>query len=98
MLNVRDKINDWSKITYGEYVSSHYKKKQINAIIPIFDKLQITNKYMNGFSCEKLPKDEEGRMGLKKTYSEFFHSETKKQDFSPASYLASILFECEKQT
>lgn len=97
MLNVRDKIQIWSRMTYGEYVKRHYQGKIKYDTISVFDKLQITDKIMDGFSCEKLPKDEEGRIGLKTTYSEIFHNEIKNADFSPASYLVSILSECQKQ-
>lgn len=97
MINVREKIENWNQLTYGEYVRQHYNQKTIDDVMPVFDKLKISDKRMNGFSCEKLPKDEEGRMGLKTTYSEFFHKEIAKNVFSPASYLVSILNECQEQ-
>lgn len=97
MINVREIIENWNQLTYGEYVNQHFNKNLCDVVLPVFDKLQITDKCMNGFSCEKLPKDEEGRMGLKTTYSTFFHTEIMKNEFSPASYLVSIIDECQKQ-
>ena len=97
MINVREKMDTWNQETYEEFVRNHYDKKIAEAAISVFDELQITDKKMNGSSCEKLPKAEEGTIGLKTTFSEFFHRETENSLFSPASYLVSILVEAQNR-
>ncbi len=96
MQNIRANCSVWAKKTYQEgldslHIEDAYLKK---LVLDIFDSLQISNIPMDGYSCEKLPKTEESRIGIRKTYSEFFHEELEKGTFTPASYLASIIKEC----
>lgn len=96
MQNTRSLCKNWADKTYQEGLDdlnisdiSLYDQAQ-----NIFSKLNILNIPMDGYSCEKLPKTEEGRTGVKKTYSEIFHEELEKENFTPASYLIRLIREC----
>lgn len=97
MIEIRERINEWCQSTYGAFVKKHYDETTAKEIIEVFEALKITDKIMDGFSCEDLPKNEEGRTGLKISYSEFFHRGFESSVFSPASYLVSIVTEAKQQ-
>ena len=100
MSNIRELCRVWSEKTYKDGIE--YLDKQDPELFSlaerIFSKLEILNIPMDGYSCEHLPKTEEARTGIKKTYSEIFHEEIDKEDFSPATYLVNLLCECKKTT
>jgi len=100
MSNIRELCRVWSEKTYKDGIE--YLEKQDPELFSlaerIFSKLEILNIPMDGYSCEHLPKTEESRTGIKKTYSEIFHEEVDKDDFSPATYLVNLLCECKKTT
>lgn len=100
MQNVRNLCSQWATKTYEEGLADlHLKDKKLEKqATDIFRKLGILSLPMDGYSCEKLPKTEEARTGIKKTYSEVFHDEYNKDFFSPASYLVQLIFEYNKST
>lgn len=100
MSNIRELCKVWSEKTYKDGIEYLYNKdpELYSLAIKIFSKLEILEIPMDGYSCEHLPKTEESRTGIKKTYSEIFHEEIGKDDFSPASYLVKLLYECKKTT
>lgn len=87
---------EWATKTYREEALAilNNSKELLEYIIPLFESLNIADIPMNGNSSEGLPKTDEQRVGLRRTYSDIFHSESKKSNFSPASYLIEIAKEC----
>lgn len=100
MKDIRELCQKWAAQTYREGLDSlNIKDKKLhNQAISIFTDLKIIDIPMDGYSCEKLPKTEEQRTGIKKTYSEIFHDEFVKDTFTPASYMLQLLIECNKST
>ena len=100
MSNIRELCKIWSEKTYKDGIEYLYEQdpELFSLAERIFSKLQILNIPMDGYSCEHLPKTEESRTGIKKTYSEIFHEEIEKINFSPATYLVKLLCECKKTT
>lgn len=98
MKNIKKLCEEWSNQTYRDGLNALNirNKKLYNQTISIFTELKIIDVPMDGYSCEKLPKTEEQRITIKKTYSEIFHDEFEKETFTPASYLLQILIECNK--
>lgn len=96
MRNVRNLCNQWATKTYEEGLADLHltDKKLEKQSRDLFERLGILCLPMDGYSCEKLPKTEESRTGIKKTYSEIFHDEYSKDFFSPASYLVQLIIEC----
>ena len=96
MINIREKCEIWASKTYREELQqiSFSNKKTKDTTYKVFEKLQILDIPMDGYSCEKLPKTEENRTGIKRTYSEVFHEEIGKEYFSPATYLTRLVEEC----
>lgn len=100
MSNIRELCKVWSEKTYRdgiEYLKDE-NEELFSSAVNIFEKLQIIDIPMDGYSCEHLPKTEESRTGIKKTYSEIFHEEIVKDTFSPATYLVRLLCECKGTT
>lgn len=100
MIDLRNISSVWSIKTYGEGLSllNICDTDLLNQAIYIFKELNIYDIKMDGYSCEKLPKTEEARTGVKITYSEVFHDEINKPNFSPASYLLHLIQECNKSS
>ena len=100
MSNIRELCKIWSEKTYKDGIEYLYNEdaELYSLATKIFTKLKILDIPMDGYSCEHLPKTEESRTGIKKTYSEIFHEEINKIDFSPATYLVKLLYECKKTT
>ncbi len=95
MDDVRALSEKWAQMTYSEGLTELNLSPAIqNKVSELFAKIKILHVPMNGYSCERLPKTEENRGGIKKTYSEIFHTEAEKTLFSPASYLVQIVNEC----
>ena len=100
MSNIRELCKIWSEKTYREgieYLEAE-NAELFSLALNVFEKLQIIDIPMDGYSCEHLPKTEESRTGIKKTYSEIFHEEIAKDTFSPATYLVRLLCECKETT
>jgi len=93
---IRNSCLEWATKTYREEVlaTSEISKDLVEYVIHLFEALNIADVPMNGNSCEGLPKTDEQRVGLRRTYSDIFHSESEKTNFSPASYLIEIAKEC----
>lgn len=93
-MEIRKLCESWSQKTYRDGLSELNLSEDLMAqAMSLFEKLNILDIPMNGYSCEKLPKTEEARTGIQKTYSEIFHNEVEKDYFSPASYLIQIIVE-----
>ncbi len=100
MSNIRELCKIWSEKTYREgieYLEAE-NAELFSLALNVFEKLQIIDIPMDGYYCEHLPKTEESRTGIKKTYSEIFHEEIAKDTFSPATYLVRLLCECKETT
>ena len=95
MKNVRELCDLWYTKTYKEGLLdlSLEDRRLEEQALKIFNKLGIIDLPMDGYSCEKLPKTEESKIKIKKTYSEIFHDELENDSFSPASYLVQIIKE-----
>lgn len=93
---IRKRCIDWATKTYrDELLSTKNLSEEIrNYSIHLFESLNIADIAMNGNSCEGLPKTDEQRVLLRRTYSDIFHSESEKDNFSPTSYLIEIVKEC----
>ncbi len=100
MSNIRELCKVWSKKTYREGIEYFKDENEENfpLVVSVFKQLQILDIPMDGYSCERLPKTEESRTGIKKTYSEIFHEEISKDTFSPATYLVRLFCECKETT
>lgn len=97
MYNLRNISDSWANKTYLQGLSElNLSKKEMSLCTSFFDQLHILDIPMDGFSCEKLPKTEEQRLGISITYSEIFHSEVEKGNFTPATYLVRLINECQK--
>lgn len=93
-MEIRKLCETWSKKSYGEELAEMALGEELmSQAVSLFQKLNILDLPMDGYSCEKLPKTEESRSGIRKTYSEIFHAEVAKEYFSPASYLVQIILE-----
>jgi len=55
-----------------------------------FNKLELTDKPVNGYSVEKLPKTEEGALGVRIKYTDVFHFLLTKNVFDPTNYLIEL--------
>lgn len=96
MHNLRKLSELWSTKTYrqGLEEANLDNKKLKEYTQKVFDSLHLLDIPMDGYSCEKLPKTEETRVAIKRTYSDVFHEEYSKDYFSPASYLINLINEC----
>jgi hypothetical protein len=95
MKNVRVLCAEWSLRSFRDELSclNIQNKILLNSALKCFSDLGILDKKMDGYSCEKLPKTEEGHTGIKISYSELFHQSSKLETFSPALYLLAIINE-----
>ena len=91
MLNIEENIELWSRIRFGEVpMDDSIDLKNINLIKKSLFELGLEDKFMDGFSTEKLlvQSNAEGSGGEKMT--EIFHECVKNNNLSPAMYLASF--------
>jgi|BioPla2DNA2_1021312.scaffolds.fasta_scaffold15390_5 hypothetical protein len=95
MFNIREKCTYWSAKTFKEELDSLNISNKLlyDTTLNCFNSLEISNKKINGYSCEKLPKTQEGHTGVKVTYSELFHRAVAEDNFSPVSYLVKLVEE-----
>lgn len=93
-MEIRTLCESWSKKTYQDGLKEmNICDDLLTQATALFQQLNILTIPMDGYSCEKLPKTEEARSGIQKTYSEIFHNEVERGYFSPASYLVQIIIE-----
>ncbi len=95
MTYIRKACSSWAKRTYREGLQELEitDKRLLGQVTRTFTSLQIMDAFMDGYSCERLPKTEESRALIAKTYTEIFHNELQKRCLSPASYLVQIVNE-----
>lgn len=93
MTDFRSSCIDWSKNTFKEELLelNILDKKLLNVTMKCFSELDIINKKVNGYACEKLTKTEEGYTGVKITYSEIFHKTIEEGNFTPVRYLLKLI-------
>lgn len=93
---IRELCNQWAKKTYKQEVllNKTLENDVREYVLNLFEALNIADVPMNGNSCEGLPKTDEQRIQLQRTYSDIFHTESLKENFSPASYLIEVTKEC----
>ena len=93
---IRGLCNQWAENTYKQEVISNktLTNDTREYVLHLFEALNIADIPMNGNSCEGLPKTDEQRIQLQRTYSDIFHTESLKENFSPASYLIEVAKEC----
>ena len=87
----KDCIN-WAKLTYKESViNEKISDKALNVrVIKCFKELGIYEKPVNGYSCESLPKTEEGPLGVRINYTDVFHNLLSRNKFTPTRYLINL--------
>lgn len=93
MINIRDKCTEWSTKTFSTALNelNITDKALLNQTKLCFQALNILDKNINGYASEGLPKTEEGNLGLKFTYSEVFHNLIDDNNFTPVTYLVTII-------
>ena len=91
MFNIEQNIEQWSRIRFGEVqMDTSIDFENIKLIKKSLVELGLEDKFMDGFSTEKLPvqNNAEGSGGEKMT--EIFHECVDNNNLSPAMYLASF--------
>lgn len=93
MYEIRNLTSLWAEDTYKE---SLLKIKGLNddlrsAASDCFGYLNISDKPVNGYACENLPKTEEGHTGIKINYSDVFHELLENDMFTPTMYLVRLI-------
>ncbi len=87
-------IRKWQQSTYKELLDDLLAKGVINKILHQevaghFEQLELTDKRVDGYSVQGLPKTDETKAG-KISYTEIFHS-IKVEEFTPVLYLVRLV-------
>lgn len=95
-MDIRGKIQFWDTLTYEQMLDALETVNQPvkNITKTVLEKLGILTRKVNGYTCENLPKTEESRLPISKTYSEMFHEEMEQENGSPLGYICRITTEC----
>ncbi len=92
MYDIRNSVSGWAQQTFEESLSQLNISATLRThVYECFNSLDLLNKRVNGYACEKLPKTEEGHTGVKITYSDVFHELFEKKMFSPVAYLVRLV-------
>ena len=85
MQSIRKKCEKWFTNNHRQILSAHvnYSQEQKNVYITVA-----------AYAFEKLPMTEETKVPIRKTYSELFHAEIKKEDLSPVEYPCRFFCKC----
>jgi len=94
MKSIRELCRIWAKKNYGDNLKNlvDFDKETIKQVKECFESIGIIKKPIDGYSCEGLPKTDEGslRKGLK-NYSDVFHELHQREMFTPVNYLATLV-------
>lgn len=90
---IREKCAEWSDQTF-EQMLLHlcgFTGKIIERTSKCFSELELTDKSVDGYASEKLPKTEEGRAVNSVNYTDTFHDVLGNDNFTPVLYLATLV-------
>jgi len=93
MLDVRQASEAWKQKTFAATVRGPRSVSSAvsRASLKCFKDIGIAKKVVDGYACEKLPKTEEGNIGVDINYSDVFHRLSKRKQFSPVNYLTELV-------
>ncbi len=90
-----EKVKGWQRLNYAEMLEDLYQKGKINKDLfedakVNFKKLDLTDKKVDGYTVEGLPKTDEGKLAVKINYTDIFHS-INTNKFTPVLYLVKLI-------
>lgn len=97
--NIRNYCNEWSRQTYGEALEAIFNAMDENSanfskqIRQKFRQTNLYTKYMNGNSVMGWPPNKEKGTIEGVTFSDLYHSIKENPYFSPALYMAAVIYE-----
>ena len=93
MYEIRASVPLWAQQTFEESLMGlSVSKKLKTKAAKCYQTLNLLDKPVNGYASENLPKTEEGKTGVKITYSEIFHELLTQGVFSPTATKRLKLF------
>ena len=92
MAGFRRYCSRWALLTYSQTLNKASVNVELKkAVRKCLVDLKMADLKVNGYSCEGLPKTDEGALGVKINYTDVFHNLVRRDRFSPVNYVIELI-------